>query len=178
MSVLSNGPGFQACSKTITSCNHWWSMPLSTEFIFCTFFNYKWNHSFIIALWFPLATKFTGIIKVSWMVFLNIQEKISASTTIIFGISNRTKKFPKAHRETWSDVIYFSLLDDPIPDHFIQSRKVRILWDPYWSRMSPGSQNNRNITSNGVSDSIIWSFWCASLDHEFTNWKDVQALMN
>ena len=73
----------------------------------------------------------TGISKVSWKVFLEIQAKIpSASTTIIFGSPNGIKKFPKSHCAAYSNVIYFKPIAASIPNPVIQSRHVRILIDP------------------------------------------------
>ena len=163
MSFPSTGSALQAYSAKNTPCNHWWSLTLSTEFIFYTLFKYKWYHLFLIDLWFPLTTTCTRISKDSWKVLLDIPEKSpSASTTIIFGRSNETKKFPKPHRVTWYDVIYFSPLAGPIPNHVIKYRRVRILRDPYRYGMSPGSQKSRNITSNELYDSSVWSICCAS----------------
>ena len=76
MPFLSTGPTCQEYSTKNTPCNHWWSPPLSSEFIFCNFFKYLWNPSFIIYFWFPLETACTGIIKVSWRLFLDIPEKV------------------------------------------------------------------------------------------------------
>ena len=39
ISVPSTGPAFQAYSANNTPCNHWWKLPLSAEFIFCTLLN-------------------------------------------------------------------------------------------------------------------------------------------
>ena len=137
------------------------------------------NPSFIIALWLILATSCTGISKVYRKVFLNIPSKIpSTFTTIIFESPNWTNKFPKAHREAWSDVISFIILAAARPNPFIQSRQVRILRYTYWSGMYPGPQKSINTTTNGISDSIVWSNCCASWEHEFTNWQCEQALIN
>ena len=75
-------------------------------------------------------------------------------------------------------IISFSPLAAPRTNPFIQYRHVRILQDPSQSWMSPGSQKSRNTTSNRLSDSIVWSNCCASWEHEFTNWKCVQGIMN
>ena len=116
--------------------------------------------------------------KVSWKVLLNIPAKYqSTSTTIIFGMKNGTKKFPKSHSETCSGVISVSPLDAPIPNPVIQSRHSRIFLNTSWYGIYPGSQKSRNKMPNGVSDSNVWSRWCASREHELTNWQCVQALM-
>ena len=120
MLVLSTRTELQAYIAKNTPCNHWWRLPLSTEFIFCNFFKYLWNPLFKITLGLPLVTACTGISKVSWKVFLNITEKNpSASTTIIFGSPNGTKKFPKDHYAAWYDVIYFSPVAVPNPNTVI-----------------------------------------------------------
>ena len=94
-----------------------------------------------------------------------------------FGIPNGTRKFPKYHCATWSDVIYFSPVDYPIPNPVIQSRHVGILRYPYWYGMSPVTKNSINTMSNRVSNRIAWSILCASREHEFYNWQCAQALM-
>ena len=102
MAVPYTGPVFQAYITKKTPCNHWWRLTLSAEFIFCNLFKYLQNPSFIIVLWFTLATECTGIIKFSWKFLLKIPSKIpSASTTIIFGSPNGTKKFSKSHCVAW-----------------------------------------------------------------------------
>ena len=68
-------------------------------------------------------------------------------------------------------------MDGPNPNPIIQSRHMRILLDPHWSGMSPGSQRSRNTTSNGVSEPIVWSNYYASWEHEFTNWQCANTLM-
>ena len=152
-------------------CNHWWRLTLSAELIFCALFKYLRNTSFLITLCFTLATVCTGISKVYWKVFLNIPEKFHLHPQICFGIPNGTKNLLKAHCAAWSDIISFIPVAAAIPNPFIQSRHVRILQYPSWSGMSPGSQKSRITTSNGVSDSIVWSNCCALWDHEFNNWQ-------
>ena len=179
VSVLSTGPAFQAHSAKITPWNHWWRLPLSADFILCNLFKYLWNPSFIMALWLPLATTCTGISKVYWKVPLNISSNSpSSSTTIIFGIPNGTKKFPKAHRAAWYDLIYFIPMAAPISNPVIKSRHVSILQYPSWYRITPGTQKSSNTTSNVVSESIVWINCCVSWKHEFTNWQCSQALIN
>ena len=90
----------------------------------------------------------------------------------------KKNKFAKAHRAAWLDVIYLFPVASDIKNTVIQSMHVRILRYIYWSGMSPGSQKSRNNTSNRVSDSIVWSNCCASWEHEFTNWKCAQAIIN
>ena len=102
----------------------------------------------------------------------------SASTTIIFGNPNETKKFLRSHRATWYHVIYFIILASPIPNHVIQHRHVRIFRYPYWSWISPSYQNSINTTSNGVYESIVLSIFWSSLDHKFADCKFDQAVMN
>ena len=86
MLVPSTGTTFKAYSAKNTSCDHWLSLTFSDGFIFWTLFRYQRNPSFLIFLWLPLATAYTGISKVSWKVFLNIPaKKSSESTTVIFG---------------------------------------------------------------------------------------------
>ena len=98
MPVPYTRPAFQSYSAKNTPCNHWWRLPLSAEFIFCTLFKCLWKPSFIISFWLYLEPKCTGISKIYWEVFLNIPEKLpSSSTTIIFGSPNITKHFPEAH---------------------------------------------------------------------------------
>ena len=75
ISVLCNGPALQAHIAKNTPCKHWWSLPFSTEFVLCNLFKYLWNPSFMISLWFPLATACTEISKFYWKLFLNIPEK-------------------------------------------------------------------------------------------------------
>ena len=88
-----------------------------------------------------VATAYTGISKVSWIVVNKIQEKSpSASTTIIFENPKVTKKFPIAHRAAWSDVISLIPMTDTKPNPIIQSMHVRILRDPHQSGMYPGSK--------------------------------------
>ena len=78
MSVPSTGPAFQAYNSNHTPWNHWWSLPLSVEFIFCTLFKYLWKLSFIIALCFPLSTSCTRIIKLPWKVLSEpVRDEIS-----------------------------------------------------------------------------------------------------
>ena len=48
MKVPYTGPTLQAYSSKNTPRNHWWRLPLSADFIFCTLFEYLWNPSFII----------------------------------------------------------------------------------------------------------------------------------
>ena len=36
-------PVFQLFCVKDTPCNHWWRLPFSSEFIFCTLFKYLWN---------------------------------------------------------------------------------------------------------------------------------------
>ena len=179
MSVTSNGPGLQEYSAKNMPCNHWWRLPLYAEFIFCTLFKHLQKPSFIVDLWLPLENACTRIFKIPWKVFLNIPEKIPSSPiTIIFGRPNGTKKFPKAYRTAWSNVIYSSLVAAPIPNTIIQSRHVSILRYPSKSRMSPSTQKYRNTTSNGFYELIVWSSCCASWEHKFTDWQCAQVLMN
>ena len=179
MSVPSTGPAFQAYNEDNTPCNHWRRLPLSAEFILYILFKYLQNPSFIIAVWFPLETECTRISKVSWKLFLDIPGKIpSASTTIIFGSPNGTKKFPKYYFAAWSDVISFSPIAAPSPNPVIQSRHGRILRDPSQYGMYPGSQKSINTMSNGVSDSIVISNCCASWEHELKHWQCAYALIN
>ena len=173
------GPSFQAESTNNTPCDHWWRILLYSEVIFSALFKYRWNPSFLIALWLPLETTCTGTSKVSWKVFLNIPGKNpSISKTIIFEVSNGTKKFPKAHCVTWYGVIYFSPVAAPIPNPVIKDMNVRILRDPSQSGMSSIPEKSRNITSNEVSGVIVWNIYCASKENEYTNWLYAQALMN
>ena len=111
--------------------------------------------------------------KYSW----KSQKIPSASTTIIFGSSNGTKKFPKPHCVTRSDIIYFSPLAATNPNNFIQSRNVKILRDKPRYGMPPVPQKSINTMPNGVSESIVWIIFCDSWEHEFTNWKCAQDLM-
>ena len=179
MSVPSTGTEFQTDSANNTHFNHWWRLPLSADFIFCTLFKYLVNPSFIIALWSKIANACTGISKVSWKFLLDIIAKIpSESTTIIFGIPNGTKKFQKYHCVAWTDVISFRPMSAPRQNSVIQSRHVRIIRNTYRSGMYPVYQKSRNTTSNEVSDSILWSNCYAPWDHVFTNLKYAQALIN
>ena len=75
ISVPPTGPEFQAYRAKNAPCNHWWRLPLYAEFILCTLSNYQQNSSFLIVLWYPLATTCTGISKVSWNVFLKFHKK-------------------------------------------------------------------------------------------------------
>ena len=102
----------------------------------------------------------------------------SPYTTIIFVIPNVKKKFPKAHPVTWFDVIWFNPLAAPSPNPGIQSRNVTILRYPSLSGFSPGYQDSRNTTSDGLSELIIWSNCCALWEHEFNNKQFSQALIN
>ena len=121
---------------------------------------------------FTIENSCTGISEVYQKVFLDITEKSkSASTTINFGSPNRTNYFPKSHHTIWSDIIYFIPLAATIPNNVIQYRYVRILRYPYRYGMYPGYQKSRNTMTNGVSDSIVLIIFCASRDHEFTNWQ-------
>ena len=162
LSVLSPRTTFQSQHSNNKPCNHWWRLPLCAEFIFCVFFKYLQNPSFIIALWLLLANECTGISKVSWELFLNIPFKSPyLFTTIILGNPNGTKKFPKSHCTAWSDVIYFIPMATPWKNHVIQSRHVRILRYLFWYGVSPCFQKSRNTTSNRVSESIVSSNCCA-----------------
>ena len=179
MSVPSTGPAFQAYGAKNNPYNHWWRRTFSNKFILWILFKYQQKPSFIIALGFALATTYNRMIQVYWKVFFNTPEKnSSASTTIIFGNPNGTKKSPKFHSATWSGVICFSPLVDPIPNPFIQSRHVWIFWDTSQSGMFPGSQNYIHTTSNGVYDSFVWSICCALWEHEFSNCQYEKARMN
>ena len=60
----------------------------------------------------------------------------------------------------------------------IQSRYFRILRYTSQSGIFPGYQKSINTTSKWVSESIIWSIWCASLENKFINLQCDQAIMN
>ena len=98
--------------------------------------------------------------------------------TILFGSPNGTNKFPKYHVTSWFGVNSFIPMVSSSPNTVVQYRHVIILQDPSWSVISPDSQKFINTTSNGVSESIVWSIWCSLWDHEFSYWQFVQDLMN
>ena len=91
---------------------------------------------------------------------------------------NGTNNFLKSHCATWCGVLCLSPLASPIPNSVIKFRHIRILRYTSWYGMPPVSPKYINTTSNGVSDSTVWIIWRASWDHEFTNCKFSQDLIN
>ena len=140
------------------------SFPLSLYFVPCS------NTYETLNLWLPCGCP------LQLHVLVLVRPLGKSSWTFQKKNPNGTRKFPKAHCSAWSNVISFSPMAAPSSNPIIQSRHVRILQDPYWSRVSSGSQKYRNTMSDGLSDSILWRKCGASWDHEFTNWR-IQALI-
>ena len=110
--------------------------------------------------------------------FLNIKENVHLHPKQSLLESQMDIFSPKDHSTTCYDVIWFGTLASPIPNSVLKFRHIRILRYTSWYGMSPGSPKSINTTSNGVSDSTIWIIWRASWDHEFTNCKFSQDLIN